>query len=402
LTSVTATGTRAHDPRARPVDWRPTPFREFILKVAGRCDLDCDYCYMFTMAGQDWRDQPRFMSDAVVDAVARSIGAHVARHRQAAVTVILHGGEPLLAGASRLAHIAATVRARVPAPTQVDVSVQTNGVLLDESALSVLSEAGIRVAVSLDGDAASHDRHRRHHNGTGSYNDVARSLRLLNRAEHRPAFAGVLCVVDLANDPATVYDALASFGPPTIDFLLPLGNWTSPPPGRPADGSAPYGRWLATAFDTWYAAPRGRPEIRMFRDLISLLIGGRSRSEHLGLSPAAMVVFNLDGSIEQVDSLRSAYPGAVATGLSALVHDLEEALAHPEIQARQFGVVALAAECQGCRLVRVCGGGHHAHRYRRETGFRNRSVYCVDLIHLIGHVRARVEHDVAALRSASR
>jgi uncharacterized protein len=30
--------------------WRPVPFREFIVKVHSRCDLACDYCYMYEMA----------------------------------------------------------------------------------------------------------------------------------------------------------------------------------------------------------------------------------------------------------------------------------------------------------------------------------------------------------------
>src|ERR1700746_395212 len=42
--------------------WRPSPFREFIVKVHSRCDLSCDYCYMYEMADQSWRDQPRAMS----------------------------------------------------------------------------------------------------------------------------------------------------------------------------------------------------------------------------------------------------------------------------------------------------------------------------------------------------
>jgi uncharacterized protein len=388
--------------RRPPPGWQPTPFREFVLKVAGRCDLDCDYCYMYHLADQRWTAQPRIIEEHVVRRAAAVIGAHVRRHGLDQVTVILHGGEPLLAGAERLARIAATVRAALPEGTTVRVSVQTNGVRLTEPALATLRDAGIRVAVSLDGDAASHDRHRRHANGAGSHAAVDAGLRRLTRPEYRPLFAGLLCVVDLANDPETVYHALAGHRPPVIDFLLPFGNWSAPPPGRAPDGSAPYGAWLATAFDTWYSSPAGRPEIRLFRELITLLCGGQSRSEQIGLSPSAMIVFNADGSIEQVDSLRSAFEGAVDTGFSVVTHDLEDALAHPAVMLRQMGVAALSAECRDCRLVTVCGGGHYVHRYRSGTGFDNPSVYCSDLAYLIGHVRNRVRRDVAALRESSR
>jgi uncharacterized protein len=348
-----------------------------------------------------WRSESRFMSDRVAEQVGRRIGAHVARHGLDEITVLLHGGEPLLAGAARLAELAAAVRDRVPAPTRVRVSVQTNAVLLDEESLRLLASHGIRLSVSLDGDEAAHNRHRLDRKGAGSHAAVSRALRLLADPAHRAAFAGVLCVVDLANDPVDVYRALAAVDPPAADYLLPFGNWSSPPPGRPPDETAPYGDWLARAFDAWYDSPAGRPEIRLFRELITLLMGGRSRTEQVGLSPACMVVFTVDGLIEQVDSLRSAHAGAAATGLSVFAHDLEDALAHPAVAARQMGVRALASECRGCALVRVCGGGHYSQRYSHDAGFRNRSVYCADLARLIRHVRDRVERDVAALREAT-
>ncbi|WP_439145192.1 hypothetical protein [Streptantibioticus silvisoli] len=54
--------------------------------------------------------------------------------------------------------------------------------------------------------------------------------------------------------------------------------------------------------------------------------------------------------------------------------------------------------CRGCRLRDVCGGGHHAHRYRDDgSGFANPSVYCADLQALIDHIRRRLAADVARL-----
>lgn len=388
------------DPPIPSDGWRPAPFREFILKVASRCNLSCDYCYMYG-ADQSWRRQPRLMPDRVVEQVGRRVAAHVTRHAVDKITVMLHGGEPLLAGASRLVEIAGAVRERVPASTRVRVSTQTNGVLLDEDGLRTLAAGGIRLAVSLDGDEAAHDKHRRDRAGGGSHAAVSRAVRMLADPAHRPAFAGVLCVVDLANDPVEVYRALAAATPPVVDFLLPFGNWSSPPPGRPPDETTPYGDWLVRAFDAWYESPAGRPEVRLFREVITLLLGGRSHTEQVGLSPACMVVFTADGMIEQVDSLRSAHAGAAATGMSVFTHDLEEALAHPAVRARQLGLEALAPECRGCPLVRVCGGGHYTHRYSHDTGFRNRSVYCADLARLIRHIRDRVERDVAVLRKTT-
>ena len=74
------------------------------------------------------------------------------------VDVILHGGEPLLAGARWLTELTGLLRAQVSA--QVNLTVQTNGTLLRRPMLETLRDLGIRVGVSLDGDAEATGRHR--------------------------------------------------------------------------------------------------------------------------------------------------------------------------------------------------------------------------------------------------
>jgi uncharacterized protein len=65
--------------------------------------------------------------------------------------------------------------------------------------------------------------------------------------------------------------------------------------------------------------------------------------------------------------------------------------------ARQIGAAALAAQCQACPVMEICGGGLYPHRYRHGAGFGNPSVYCDDLMRLITHVRDRVLADVRRL-----
>jgi uncharacterized protein len=391
------TGKQAEATPSAEETGRSVPFREFVLKVAARCDLKCTYCYMYSMADQGWQTQPRFMAPATVDRIGRAVADHVSRHQVGTATFMLHGGEPLLAGPDRLRAITESLRRVIPDTTRVTFSLQTNGLRLDERVVSALASDGVRICVSIDGDAESHDRHRRRADGSGSFTAVAAAVRLLGQPRHRATFAGLLCVIDPANDPATVYRTLAGFAPPTIDFLFPHGNWSAPPPERSADDSVPYGRWLAEAFDVWYDSPPGRPEVRLFRETITLLLGGNSRTEQIGLSPAAMVVFNVDGSIEQVDSLRSAFDGAAGTRMSVFTHTLDAALRHPGIVSRQQGLRALSDQCRACPVVRVCGGGHYVHRYRAGSGFQNPSVFCVDLEYFIRRVRERVAHDIAGL-----
>jgi uncharacterized protein len=364
------------------------------MKVHSRCNLACDYCYVYQLADQSWRHRPLTMSRETVRLAVERIAEHAAEHHLTRIGVVLHGGEPLLTGARFVAGLAAALRGGV-APTEVVLRVQTNGTLLTESMLDVLGKHEIGVAVSLDGQRAGHDLHRRYANGRGSYAAVSRGLRLLGSAAYRHLFAGLLATVDLSQDPVATYRALLRFRPPRLDFLLPLGNWTTPPPGRAAGAaSTPYADWLGAIFDQWYSAPRQETELRMFREIIHLLLGGTSHLEGIGLAPAAIAVIETDGTLEQVDALKSAFPGAAATGLRLADNSMDELLEHPVSVARQAGLAALASQCQTCPVRNVCGGGFYPHRYRAGSGFRNPSVYCPDLFALIHRIRARLVRDL--------
>ncbi len=240
---------------------RPVPFRQFILKVHSRCNLSCTYCYVYEMADQGWRELPKRMSSPVAGKAVERIAEHVEKHALSAVDIILHGGEPLLAGAQWLAGLVESLRATVPA--QVNVAVQTNGTLLDRPMLTMLNSLGIGVGVSLDGDAEATGRHRRYANGRSSFDAVAAGLDLLRSAEFHDCYSGILCTVDVANEPVSTYEALLEFNPPAIDLLLPHANWSSPPLGTG------YGQWLIGVFDRWYAAPRQETRIRLFSDLMA-------------------------------------------------------------------------------------------------------------------------------------
>jgi uncharacterized protein len=346
---------------------------------------------MYEMADQSWRAQPRVMSAEITELTARRIGEHARSHRLPRVSLILHGGEPLLAGHELISRLVRATRQAAGDSVAVDVSVQTNGVGLSDSYLRLFSELGVRVGVSVDGDAGAHNRHRRFASGRGSHSAVLAALRRLQ--QFPDLFGGLLCVIDLRNDPIATYEALAAFEPPRIDLLLPHGTWAKPPPGRlPGASETPYADWLITVFDHWY--PKPRTGIRLFEEIIQLLLGGDSETEMVGLAPIRTIVIETDGSIEQVDTLKAAFAGAPTTELHLAGASLDDALTLPQIAARQIGVRALAPTCRSCSIRRACGGGMYSHRYKEGTGFANPSVYCPDLFALIGHIRDRLEVDI--------
>ncbi|WP_329069762.1 radical SAM/SPASM protein FxsBH, inactivated beta-hydroxylase extension form [Streptomyces sp. NBC_01429] len=377
------------------------PFREIVLKVHSRCDLACDHCYIYEHADQSWRTRPRAISDEAIHRTAHRLAEHAKAHALPSVSVILHGGEPLLAGPARLRRVCEELTRALDGVAELDLRIHTNGLQLSPRYLDLFTEFGVKVGISLDGDRAANDRHRRYADGRSSHPQVLKALGLLRQDRYRPLDLGLLCTVDAANDPLAVYDALAALDPPRIDFLLPHATWDDSPP-RPDGSPTAYADWLLAVFDRWDAGGRPMP-VRLFESVLSTLAGGPSLTESLGLAPTDLVVVETDGTLEQVDSLKSAYEGAAATGFDVLRHSFDEVAAHPGVRSRQLGLAGVSAACRDCPVVRSCGGGLYTHRYRSAPGagqdgagqdggpggFDHTSVYCADLEALIRGIESR-------------
>ncbi|MFE7836027.1 radical SAM/SPASM protein FxsB, inactivated metallohydrolase extension form [Streptomyces sp. NPDC057474] len=363
------------------------PIHQLVLKVHSRCDLACDHCYVYEHVDQSWRARPVVISGETLGQVARRLAEYAADVELDSVTVILHGGEPLLAGPSRLRNICAELTRALAPVTVLDLRIHTNGVQLNRRHLEVFREFGVKVGVSLDGGRAANDRHRLDRRGRSSYDRVLRAIELLRLPEYQHLYQGLLCTVDVANDPVAVHDALTALAPPRIDYLLPHSTWDSPPSGH--GQGTPYADWLLRVFDRWEEQGRPMP-VRTFDSVLSTLRGGPSLTEAMGLAPSDLAVVETDGTFEQADSLKTAYAGAPATGYDVFRHSFEEFAGHPGVRARQLGVDGLSDTCRGCPVVESCGGGLYAHRYSEERGFDNPSVFCADLRSLVEGVAERI------------
>lgn len=386
------------------------PFRQFVLKVATRCDLACDHCYVYEAADTSWRHKPRFMTEEIVRRTAERIAEHATAHRLPAVALVLHGGEPLLLGPTRMRATLTTLRDVIEsAGCAVDLRIHTNGVRLTDEYCDLFREHRVRVGVSLDGDRAATDRHRRFASGASSHMQALRAVSLL-RDDYPDIYAGVLCTIDIRNDPVAVYKAVRDARPPRADFLLPHATH-SDPPVRANPEQAEYADWMLAVFDQWNAESRPFP-VRSFTSVLDAFRGLPSGTESLGLDPVDLVVVEADGTLEQTDSLKATYDGAPATGFTVAEHSFDEASVHPGFEARRHGLADLCKTCRRCPVVAVCGGGLRTHRYSTPSPttppapppdpFDNPSVYCRDLKELIIGIRTRTHASVVARVPAQR
>jgi len=373
--------------------------RQFVCKVASRCNLDCDYCYIYRHVDQTWRDQPHRMSLETAAQLGRRIEEHARAHSLKGVDVTMHGGEPLLVGVDYLEQWMTAVAAHCSS-TRIQFQMQTNGTSFDERALELCLKWNVRVGLSMDGPRATNDRHRLGFDGGSSFDDTEKAAYLLASTKGQEIWSGFLAVIDVESDPLETYRYFSSFRPRSIEFLLPLCNHDRLPPGKTPEHleNTLYADWLLTIFNEWFQERPQTISIRRFRDIIALMGNAKSASEEWGLHPIDFSVVETNGSIEAVDTLKTTYSGASFLGLNVFTNSFDDVLTSPMVIDRQQRWATLSDTCQNCSLVQVCGGGYFPHRYSSSNAFENPSVYCADLQKMIREIRSAVVAKLADAR----
>jgi uncharacterized protein len=365
----------------------------FLVKLASRCNLDCDYCYVYHHADQGWRSLPKLLSAEDRAAFAARLADYARDAGLKRAAVIYHGGEPLLAGAETIVGFTRDLRVAVGPNVDLEVGIQTNGLLLTDEVLDVLEGERIAVSLSLDGPREVNDLHRTTRRGRSSFDRVEAAL---ERLKARPdTFAGVIAVIDAGVSPRTLFEYFAGHRPPKLDFLLPDSHHGCLPPGREADPRL-YERWLIEAFDLWFDEYPELP-VRTFEALLDSITGLNSGTDAFGLGDVSLITIETDGTYHDLDVLKVVGDGA--TRLEGSVRDtpISAVAASAAIAAhrRLLTKEGLSATCRGCEVVDICGGGSVPHRFGGE-GFENPTIYCGEMKALIGHVRMRLEGGLAA------
>lgn len=360
-----------------------------LVKTASRCNLDCSYCYVYNLGDDGWKSQPRRMSDSVMNAVIDQVGA-LSKSQAPPLSVVLHGGEPLLLGVSATERLVEGLKSSLRA--DAGLHIQTNGVLLTDEFIDVFDRYDVGISISLDGPTELHDRNRRDRHGDGSHERVVAGVaRLVTHPAGNRLFSGLLAVVDPTSEPIEVYEFLKATGAPSFDFLYRDGNHDTLPPGKTRTGSTEYGEWMVRLLDH-YLADRTPPRIRVLDDLIRLILGGRGRKEGVGQDEYGILVIDTDGRITRNDTLKVAYPGADRFQLDPSIVDrgILGQLVGAEFDEYFNLQYPTSPACTACPELAVCGGGMPAHRWSTKNGYSNPTVFCADQLALISAIRSRL------------
>lgn len=349
----------------------------FVIKIASRCNLNCDYCYVYNGKDDSWKQKPKFLSDRVLDAVCRQLASYCADENLARIRVVFHGGEPCLVGVDRFSEICTRIRGAVPNFTQVSFAIQTNGTLIDAAWAETFAHHNVVVGVSIDGPAAVHDSQRKYVSGKGSFSRVMSAVNVLNSMNIRWE---ILTVIPLGSDPLVVHRHLDAMGASSIRYLFPDVTRESMRDIHERFGPTPCADFLCPIIEDWLDHERTNTRIEDLWNFARVLLGGTSRLETIGNNPPRYVFIETNGDMEGLDCLRVCKNGFTRTGFSVLNHGFPEfAGSTSEIVSLMLDGAEVPKGCLGCEEVKNCGGGYLPHRYSQDGSFDNPSVWCADL-----------------------
>jgi uncharacterized protein len=356
----------------------------FVLKLASRCNLACSYCYWFE--DEAVLRHPRLLGDEVRDALIVRLEGYVTRKHVTSLSVILHGGEPLLYGKKKTRELLRLLRAlEERTGCELRISVTTNGVLIDQEWAAIFKGARCFVAVSVDGPPEIHDRARVDFAGRGSHARVARAARLLAQTGTP---AGALAVCDPTSDPVAVAEHIVKdLGFRSFEVLIPDATH---------DDAAP--RSLASFYAGLFDYVTGSDialRVRVVDNLVRLALGRRSRSQDIGWSPMTGATVLTDGSLQPEDQLRAiGTDDPLATGLNVLHDDIEALHDNPLWREIYEASITRPTACRGCDYVDSCGGGALQNRWSVPRRFDNKNVYCDDMKAVFAHVGASIANSL--------
>jgi uncharacterized protein len=265
---------------------------------------------------------------------------------------------------------------------------QTNAALINEQWISVLRSNQIRVGVSLDGPAQIHDLFRVDHSGLGSHSSAVRGLHHLQDGGLSP---GVLCVINPGASGILIYRYFRSIKIQSMNFLFPDVTHESKDRFFGRYGDTPIADYLIPIFEEWFREDDPTIRVSVFWELIRRIMGRAPEGDAFGNPLMSYLVVDTDGTIQALDALKVCEENIAESGLDVLKNgfdDLQFGL--PLVHRMAHVGIPLSAECQRCPESSVCGGGYMPHRYSKARGFDNPSVWCKDILKLLGHMRSKL------------
>ena len=355
-----------------------------ILKMTERCNLNCSYCYFFNSKDQSYKERPAFISNENSTRLLDFLLEGVKQLSISKVIIGFHGGEPLRYGKERFIALCNDFIDKWPKEVQLEFSLQTNGLLLDEEWIEILQKYKVDIGISIDGPKVFHDVYRVDHFGRGSYDRLIEKIHLLHKMNAR---FGVLSVINPKIGAKNLYTFLTDeLKVESFDLLFPHLTYDELSPYSMDE----FAKFLCDIFDIWVLNNNKKIKIRIFISFLGQLLGGSRLLYGIGAikNPGLpLITVRSDGKLEPVTGLMHTDPNTVTNTENDInTTRLNDFLTSPIFQELKEAQTIMPEKCSECCWEEICGGGHIIDRFSIQNRFNNPSTYCSVMMDMYAHM----------------
>lgn len=326
-----------------------------VKPVGSLCNMECSYCYYSKKSADSEAAGQSRMTDSILE---RFIKQYIESSPGPNVSFVWHGGEPTLAGLDFYKRAAELQKHYLPEGWDCWNNLQTNGVLIDDEWAAFLAEEQFDVGLSIDAAQWLHDKYRKDHGGSGSYERAAAAVHCLQSHRIQP---DLLCTVtsDTAKRPLDVYRALRGFNTGWIQFIpiVRQTSWRRRERGELSADSVSgrmYGEFLCAVFDEWILHDLGHLDVQLFAETMRVRSGGSAGLCWMADVCGKALIVERDGGVYSCDHF--VVPEHRLGDIES--QHLGELAASPA--QRRFGEdkrESLPGQCRSCPVVALCNGG---------------------------------------------
>lgn len=371
------------------------PAASILIKPASaNCNMDCKYCFYKCLSSHREEYSKGFMKEETLETLVREAIAYA----DGSLTFAFQGGEPTLAGLDFFQKAVELQQKYNNKKLQIENTIQTNGLLIDEKWARFLGEHRFLVGLSLDGPKKMHDRYRKDAAGQDTFARIMHSVQLL---EQYHVDYNVVTVVtnDTAKQASFLYKFWKRNHYPFVQFIPCMDEI------KRQDGTQErsiyavepeqYGKFLCELFDLWYAdfATGEAMDIRMFSNLAQMAAG--YPAEECGMNGCCNCYFVVegDGSVYPCDfyCMDAWKLGTVNDGFVQMKTS-EKAKAFVEVSR------PVCAACQECPHFFLCRGGCRRWREPFVDGKPGLNQLCSAYRMFFAHAAERMERLGAYIR----
>lgn len=362
------------------------------------CNLNCRYCFYLKKGELYPEDVSARMSEEVMESYIRQT---FESQPGPIINITWQGGEPTLMGIDFFRKAVDCEKKYRRPGMEIERTLQTNGILLDDTWCDFLHENRFLVGISLDGPQKMHDAYRRDKEGKPTFERV---MQAVGRMQKHGVEFNILTTVNSANadHPLEVYRFLRDEVKTGYIQFIPIVEQDPQAKAGVTEhsvGSRQYGMFLSAIFDEWASRDVGKVFVLNFDFSLANWLGYSSTCI---FSPECgnALALERNGDLYSCDHFVGP-DHLLGNILNAPMSDLVNLP-----KQRAFGSAkknTLPRYCQKCEVLFVCNGECPKNRFiKTSTGEEGLNYLCEGYKYFFNHIDPQMKAMAQLLRSGRR